>query len=73
MRGTQSIKAFTNAAAATVTFELNGGRYSVDYVGTGAGTVDVSLLGPDQSTYIAVGVTQITATTSSCRPANIAR
>lgn len=63
MRGTESIKAFANAAAATVTFTLNGGRYSIAFNGTGAGTVDVSMLGPDGSTYQTVGVTQIVATT----------
>jgi len=63
MHAQESVKPFVNAAAGTVAFELRGGRYSIDYVGTGTGTVDVKALGPDQSTLIPVGVTQITATT----------
>lgn len=55
---------FNNAAAATSTaFQLDGGKYAVEYVGTGAGTVDLKRVGPDGSTLIACGVTQIVATT----------
>lgn len=43
---------------------LFGGRYKVDYKGTGTGTVDLKQLGPDGSTYNAV-ITQITATTGT--------
>lgn len=63
MRANESVVPFSNAAAATVTFELIGGRYAITYKGTGTGTVDVAILGPDGTTYIACGVTQITATT----------
>lgn len=63
MHAQESVKPFNNAAAGTVTFELRGGRYAVEFAGTGTGTVDVKGLGPDGATFIAVGVTQITATT----------
>lgn len=63
MRAQESVRPFNNAVPATVTFELKGGRYAIEYVGTGTGTVDVKGLGPDNSTFIPVGVTQITATT----------
>jgi hypothetical protein len=63
MRAQESVRPFDNAAAGTIIFELRGGRYLVAYKGTGSGTVDVKALGPDQATYIACGVTQITATT----------
>lgn len=63
MRANESIKPFVNAAAGTVLFELHGGRYAVSYAGTGTGTVDVKMLLPDQATFLACGVTQITATT----------
>lgn len=62
MHAQESVKPFVNAAAGTVNFELRGGRYAVEFVGTGTGTVDVKGLGPDASTSLAVGVTQITAT-----------
>lgn len=64
MRGTESVKPFVNAAAATsAAFSLGGGRYAVTFNGTGAGTVDLKTLGPDGATYIACGLTQIVATT----------
>lgn len=63
MRAQESVNPFVNAAAGTVTFTLLGGRYAVEFTGTGAGTVDVKALGPDNATYIACGVTQIAAVT----------
>lgn len=55
---------FVNAAAATSAgFPLVGGKYAIMYAGTGAGTVDLKLVGPDGTTLIACGVTQIVATT----------
>lgn len=65
MRAQEAVRPFVNAAAATVLFELRGGTYTIDFNGTGAGTVDVKRLGPDGSTYIACGVTQITAVTGT--------
>jgi hypothetical protein len=66
MRAQEAVRPFVNAAAATsAAFELKGGTYSIDFNGTGAGTVDVKRLGPDGSTFIACGVTQITAVTGS--------
>lgn len=66
MRAQECIKPFTNAAAGTsATFELRGGKYMVAFNGTGTGTVDVQRLGPDGVTFIACGVTQITATTGA--------
>ncbi len=63
MRADESVL-FSNVAAGTLgPFVLQGGRYAVEYVGTGTGTVDLKGLGPDGATYIAVGLTQITATT----------
>lgn len=64
MRGTESVRPFSNAAAATgAAFELKGGAYAFAYKGTGAGTVDLAMLGPDDTTFIACGLTQIVATT----------
>jgi hypothetical protein len=54
--------ALSNVAAATYKFGLTGGIYAWGYKGTGSGTVDLRILGPDGSTYLAVA-TQITATT----------
>lgn len=66
MRAQEALRPFVNAAAGTVSsLILQGGKYSIDFTGTGAGTVDVKRLGPDGVTYIACGVTQITATTGS--------
>lgn len=62
MRANESIAPFANAAAGTVTFELHGGRYFVDYKGTGTGTVDMKMQAGD-GTYNPCGLTQITATT----------
>lgn len=63
MRAQEAVKPFINAAPATsASFELRGGRYAVSFDGTGAGTVDVKMLGPDGATFIACGVTQIVAT-----------
>lgn len=64
MRAQEIQKPFTNAAAATSTaFALGGGRYAFAFNGTGSGTVDLKMLGPDGATYQACGLTQITATT----------
>lgn len=65
MRGQEAARPFVNAAAGSATFELRGGKYACDFTGTGTGTVDLSRLGPDGTTYIACGLTQITATTGS--------
>ncbi len=64
MRGQESAKPFVNAAAGTsASFVLQGGRYAFAFNGTGTGTVDLKGLGPDGTTFQAVGLTQITATT----------
>jgi hypothetical protein len=63
MRAQESVKPFDNAAAGSATFQLNGGRYAVVFKGTGTGTVDLLMLGPDGVTYVACSLTQITATT----------
>lgn len=64
MRAQEAVRPFVNAAPATsAAFELRGGRYAIEFAGTGAGTVDVKTLGPDGVTFIPCGVTQITATT----------
>lgn len=66
MRAQEAVRPFTNAAAGTsAAFELKGGTYTFDFTGTGAGTVDLKRLGPDGVTFIACGLTQITATTGS--------
>lgn len=66
MRAQEAVKPFVNQAPATsAAFELRGGTYTLDFTGTGAGTVDVKRLGPDGVTFIACGVTQIVATTGS--------
>lgn len=63
MSAGQAATPFVNAAAATsAAFFLDGGTYAIMYLGTGAGTVDVKLVGPDGATTMACGVTQITAT-----------
>lgn len=59
----ESVNPFSNAAAGTsAAFRLRGGKYAVSFTGTGTGTVDLKRLGPDGTTYIACGLTQITAT-----------
>ncbi len=63
-RPTDCVKPFVNAAAGTVKFQLLGGIYCWDFVGTGSGTVDLKRLMPDGTTYLAVA-TQITATTGT--------
>lgn len=63
MRAQEGWVPFNNAAAGTVASKyLAGGKYAVIFSGTGTGTVDIKRLGPDGSTYLACGVTQITAT-----------
>lgn len=51
----------SNVAAGTYKFNLRGGSYWVEFLGTGNGTVDLKKLAPDGSTYSA-RITQITAT-----------
>lgn len=52
--------ALSNAAAGNGTpFQVTGGMYAAMVVATGAGTVDLQILGPDGSTWIAA-MTQIT-------------
>jgi hypothetical protein len=53
----------SNVALGTYKFSLLGGRYALSYVGTGAGTVDLGILLPDNATYKTGVATQITATT----------
>ena len=46
---------FSNIAATTAGFRLNGGLYTVAAVATfNAGNVELQALGPDQSTYLSV-------------------
>jgi hypothetical protein len=44
---------FSNISATTAPFRLNGGYYVCACIGTGFGTVDLQLRGPDQSTWLA--------------------
>jgi hypothetical protein len=66
MASTQTVTLCTNAAAGTfqASDALLGGTYELDYVGTGAGTVNAQVLGPNGVTWINVG-TQITTTTAA--------
>lgn len=43
---------FSNISATTAAFALRGGRYNVDVIGTGFGTVTLQRLGPDGSTWL---------------------
>lgn len=53
---------FSNiGAVTTAAFQLKGGKYGFMTKSTGAGTIDLQMLGPDGSTWLAVA-TQITAT-----------
>ena len=46
-------KEFSNIAATTAAFTLNGGYYMVAAVATfGGGNVELQMLGPDQSTWL---------------------
>ena len=46
-------KEFSNIAATTAAFTLNGGYYMVAAVATfGGGSVELQMLGPDQSTWL---------------------
>jgi hypothetical protein len=46
-------KEFSNIAATTAAFVLNGGYYMVAAVATfGGGSVELQILGPDQSTWL---------------------
>lgn len=60
MRAQEKVQVFNNDAAGTKTAVLQGGRYVLQFIGTGAGTVDLKALGPDGVTLQAV-MTQITA------------
>lgn len=63
MHAQEVVNPFVNAAAATsAAFELKGGRYAFEFMGTGTGTVDLKIVGPDGVTLLACGLTQITAT-----------
>jgi hypothetical protein len=44
---------FSNISATTAAFPLKGGYYLTEVIGTGFGTVDFQVLGPDQSTWLA--------------------
>lgn len=53
---------YSNQAAGTIgPFTLRGGSYWIETASTGAGTIDLKKLGPDESTYTA-RITQIAAT-----------
>jgi hypothetical protein len=45
-------KAFLNINATTAAFQLQGGKYNVDVIGSTFGTVTLQRLGPDGSTYL---------------------
>ena len=45
-------KSFSNISATTAAFNLWGGKYAVDVVGSTFGTVTLQRLGPDGSTYL---------------------
>jgi hypothetical protein len=46
---------YSNIAATTAGKPLVGGQYGVSCIGTGFGTVDLQVLGPDGSTWVNVG------------------
>jgi hypothetical protein len=50
-----------NASATQGPFELLGGKYGISFVGTGSGTVNVGILGPDGTTYIPITAATFTA------------
>jgi hypothetical protein len=55
MRAQEAVRPFVNAAPGTsATFELKGGAYVIDFVGTGTGTVVLNRLGPDGTTFLPV-------------------
>jgi len=45
-------KAFSNVSATPASFQLRGGTYCVDVIGSTFGTVTLTRLGPDGSTYL---------------------
>jgi hypothetical protein len=45
-------KSFINISATTAAFQLDGGKYGVDCVGSGFGTVTLQKLGADGTTYV---------------------
>lgn len=61
MRAHENVVFVSNGTNAG-TLELRGGKYLLTWVGTGTGTVDFEIQGPDASTFIKVA-TQIVATT----------
>lgn len=67
MRAQETVTFFSNAAAGTsATFELRGGRYVLEVASTGSGgTVTLSGLGPDGTTYVAIPPSIGTALTAS--------
>ncbi len=46
--------AFSNISADTSNFQLLGGKYMFEVIGTGFGTVTLQKLGPDGTTYLSV-------------------
>lgn len=74
MRAQESVVPFNNAAAGTsAAFELMGGHYVVDFVGTGTGTVVLQRLGPDQTTWLGIALTPaITVTAGDPTPMYLA-
>lgn len=61
MRGTDGIN-LSNVAPGTTKFGLSGGRYCLDTLSTGTGTIDVKQLAGDGATYNGCGVTTVSAT-----------
>lgn len=73
MRPQEAIVVCSNAAAGTYgPFDLKGGLYAIDYVGTGTGTVTLQRLGPDGTTYLNITLTPaITASSGDPSPQNL--
>ena len=57
-------KSFTNISATTAAFELRGGEYTVDVIGSTFGTVTLQRLGPDGTTWL-TAMTAFAATGSA--------
>jgi hypothetical protein len=58
MRAGEAFQALTNQTGVTsATFFLTGGKYVLDVIATGAGSVTVQRLGPDGATQIATALT----------------
>jgi hypothetical protein len=73
MRGYEAVRPFVNAAAGTsATFELRGGNYVIDFVGTGTGTVVLNRLNADGVTFSPVTLTPaITVTAVDSTPVQL--